>query len=125
MIKGIHHVALKCCGKEEFDKTVSFYKDLLGLSVKRTWPGAVMLDTGAGLLEIFDNADSPLPQGALRHIALATDNTDECIKTISNAGYTVTMQPSDVTIPSSPAYPVRIAFCLGPIGEEIEFFQEK
>lgn len=31
MIKGIHHVALKCCGNEEFEKVVGFYRDVLGL----------------------------------------------------------------------------------------------
>ena len=25
LIKGIHHVALKCCSKEEFEKTKQFY----------------------------------------------------------------------------------------------------
>ncbi|MEI3279584.1 MAG: hypothetical protein V8R46_01660 [Eubacterium ramulus] len=31
LIKGIHHVALKCCGKEEFEKTKQFYGEVLGL----------------------------------------------------------------------------------------------
>lgn len=26
LIKGIHHVALKCCGKEEFEKTKQFLR---------------------------------------------------------------------------------------------------
>ena len=33
LIKGIHHVALKCCGKEEFEKTKQFYGEVLGLPV--------------------------------------------------------------------------------------------
>jgi glyoxylase I family protein len=28
-------------------------------------------------------------------------------------------------IASTPVFPARIAFCRGPLGEEIEFFQEK
>ena len=31
----------------------------------------------------------------------------------------------DIVIPSQPEFPVRVAFCNGPVGEEIEFFQEK
>ena len=37
LVKGIHHIALKCCGVEEFNKTVGFYRDILGLPVVRTW----------------------------------------------------------------------------------------
>ncbi len=28
-------------------------------------------------------------------------------------------------IPSDPPYPIRVAFCHGPSGEEIEFFSER
>ena len=61
LIKGIHHVALKCMGQEEFDRTISFYKNVLGLEVLRTWgegKGAgVMFSTGSGVIEIFANGD--------------------------------------------------------------------
>ena len=53
LIKGIHHVALKCCGKEEFEKTKQFYGEVLGLPVTRSWEGGIMYDTGAGLMEIL------------------------------------------------------------------------
>ncbi|MEI3049677.1 MAG: hypothetical protein ACLTEU_10860 [Roseburia inulinivorans] len=26
---------------------------------------------------------------------------------------------------SNPPFPIRVAFCIGPVGEEIEFFQER
>jgi glyoxylase I family protein len=35
------------------------------------------------------------------------------------------MEPTDICIPSAAPYPARIGFCIGPVGEEIEFFQEK
>ncbi len=124
MITGIHHIALKCRGIEEFNKTVAFYRDLLGLSVAREWNDgkAVMLDTGAGLLEIFANAEDIPTVGAVRHFAFATDDPDACIAAVRAAGYTVTMEPTDICIASIPPYPARIAFCIGPIGEEVEFF---
>lgn len=125
-ITGIHHIALKCCGIEEYNKTVAFYHDILGLPIARTWgegvDSGIMLDTGAGLFEIFANADDRPGMGALRHIALAVDDTDICVEAVRKAGYTVTMEPTDICIASEPPYPARIAFCIGPVGEEVEFF---
>jgi catechol 2,3-dioxygenase-like lactoylglutathione lyase family enzyme len=34
-ITGIHHVAMKCQGLEEFEKTIHFYRDILGLAEVR------------------------------------------------------------------------------------------
>lgn len=128
-IKGFHHVALKCRGKDEFDKTVSFYCDVLGMSVARTWgegdSSAAMIDTGAGLFEIFANAPDRLGAGAFRHLALCVEDVDACVEAVRAAGYPITDGPRDICIPSTPPYPARIAFCIGPVGEEIEFFCEK
>lgn len=125
-ITGFHHVALKCRGLDEFEKTVAFYRDILGLSVERTWgegnDSAVMLDTGAGLFEIFANGADRLGAGALRHLALDVEDTDACVEAVRRAGYRITEEPHDICIPSQPPYPARIAFCIGPVGEEIEFF---
>ena len=126
-VTGIHHIALKAQGLEEFKKTVAFYHELLGLPIARSWGNsetpAIMLDTGAGLIEIFANADDAPGQGAVRHVALQVENTDDCIEAVRRAGYHIISEPADVTIQSQPPYPVRIAFCNGPVGEEIEFFQ--
>lgn len=126
-ISGIHHVALKCDGAEEFQKTIRFYRDILQLELVRQWgEGAsrgAMLSTGNGLLEIFASGEK-LPQGAIRHFALQTSDPDACIQAVRDAGYTVTVEPKDIVIASQPPFPARIAFCIGPVGEEIEFFQE-
>lgn len=128
-ITGIHHLALKCQGVDEFEKTVHFYRDILGLPIARSWgegeSSGIMLDTGAGLLEIFANAPDKLGSGAVRHFALAADDVDACIDAVRTAGYEVTMEPTDICIGSVPPYPARIAFCIGPVGEEIEFFHVK
>ena len=127
-ITGIHHVALKCQGIEHFEETVHFYCDILGIPLLRSWgreeTRAVMLDTGAGILEIFSNAPDRLGEGSLRHIALAVEDTDACVEAVRAAGYEITQEPNDIVIPSDPPFPARIAFCRGPVGEELEFFCE-
>lgn len=129
LIRGIHHAALKCAGLEELKKTIHFYKDVLGIAVARTWgegkESGIMFDTGDGIIEIFADADCPLGQGAVRHFALATDDVDGCVKAVRDAGYEISVEPKDIIIPSDPPYPARIAFCFGPVGEEIEFFHVK
>ena len=128
LICGIHHVALKCDGTAEFEKTLHFYQDVLGLEPVRSWGegenAGAMLSTGDGLLEIFASGRK-LPQGAIRHFALRTERVDDCVAAVRAAGYTITVEPKDIVIASNPPFPARIAFCTGPVGEEIEFFQER
>ena len=125
-ITGIHHIALKCCGLDEYNKTVTFYHDILGLPIARKWGEGenvgIMLDTGAGLFEIFANAADRPGMGALRHVALNVEDTDICVEAVRAAGYKITVEPCDIVIGSLPPYPARIAFCIGPVGEEVEFF---
>ncbi len=129
LIRGVHHIALKCQGMNEFEKTVHFYHDLLEMPIVRSWGEGehlgIMLDAGGSLMEIFSDAPDTLPQGAVRHFALATDDVDAAVAKISAEGYEITAQPNDITIASNPPFPARIAFCIGPVGEEIEFFCEK
>ena len=128
LICGIHHVALKCDGTAEFEKTLHFYQDVLGLEPVRSWGegenAGAMLSTGDGLLEIFASGKK-LPQGAIRHFALCTERVDDCVAAVRAAGYPITVEPKDIVIASNPPFPARIAFCTGPVGEEIEFFQER
>ena len=128
-VNGVHHIALKAKGLEEYRKLFDFYHEILGLPVARTWgegeKAGTMLDTGAGLMEIFANAEEELGQGAIRHMAFDVEDTDACVEAVRNAGYQITVEPTDIVIESCPPYPARIAFCIGPVGEEIEFFQVK
>ena len=128
MISGVHHIALKACGEEEFQKTVDFYQNVLQMPLVRSWEGeeaGVMLDTGAGLMEIFKNGEDHPGQGAIRHMAFDVEDTDACVEAVRAAGYEITRGPEDIVIGSEPPLPARIAFCIGPVGEEIEFFQVK
>ena len=65
-------------------------------------------------------------RGSIIHFALRTSDCDAAIERARAAGATVTIEPKSVNIPSEPhETPVRIAFCKGPDGEVIEFFQKR
>jgi glyoxylase I family protein len=124
---GFHHVAIKV---RDFDASLRFYTQALGFREKIRWgqgdARAAMLDTGDGnYLELFAGGSSePKPEGALLHLALRTTDCDAALAHARAAGAQVTMEPKSLTIPSTPSpTPVRIAFCKGPDGEIIEFFQ--
>ncbi|WP_278712313.1 VOC family protein [Eubacterium ventriosum] len=125
LIKGIHHVSMKCESAEEYQKVISFYKEVLEIPVARQWSEGIMLDTGNGIIEIFNNGDKVVERGVIRHFAFATDSVDECVEKIKKAGYEVFVEPKDIEIQSNPTFPARIAFCYGSLGEEIELFQER
>lgn len=126
---GFHHLALRA---RDFDASVKFYTEGLGFVPRINWGEgdgrAVMLDTGDGsYLEIFaGGSGEPRPEGAVLHFALRTSDCDTAIERARAAGAEVTVEAKDVEIPSRPEpLPVRIAFCKGPDGEVIEFFQNE
>lgn len=125
MIKGIHHISMKCGTTEELAKVREFYIELLGLKIIREWAEGMMIDTGNGLLEIFTNADGTHCLGAIRHMALLTNDVDEIAAKVKAAGYDLFIEPNSKDIPSDPVYPIRMAFCYGPLGEQVEFFMER
>ena len=130
MIKGIHHAAIRCHGNEKFREAVRFYTEVLGLKIISSWGGAERMACMAGtdegvIVELFDNGTSDIGHDRLQHIALATDDVDGCIDAVRRAGYEVITEPADVSIPSEPPLPIRMGFCYGPCGEEIEFFRER
>ena len=125
MIKGIHHISMKCGTAEELANVRKFYIDILGLKIIREWAEGMMIDTGNGLLEIFTNADGTHCLGAIRNMALLTDDVDEIAAKVKAAGYDLFIEPNNKDIPSDPVYPIRMAFCYGPLGEQVEFFMER
>ena len=127
LVEGIHHVCIKCT-KDKISEVKQFYGQLLGLPIIRSWGepelDGFMFDTGAGIVEVFTDAEGQIPQGAIRHFAFKTNDVEKCVETVRAAGYEITVEPKDVVIPASPEFPVHVAFCKGPVGEEIEFFKE-
>lgn len=125
-ITGIHHIAMNV---RDFDKSCTFYTEGLGLKEWISWKSentrAVMLDTGNGsFLELFEGPyETQTQQGTLLHIALRTNDCDAAFEKACAAGAKTMSEPQDVDIPSSVPMSVRIAFCTGPDGEILEFFQ--
>ena len=127
---GFHHVAVKVA---DFDAAVKFYTETLGFRPDISWgegdKRAVMLDTGDGsCLEVFAGGKAGAkPEGALIHLALRTGDCDAALARARAAGAEVTMEPTDVDIAvhKRKPLPVRIAFCRGPAGEILEFFQSR
>lgn len=125
MIQGIHHVSLRCSGDAEYERVKEFYCGVLGLGVYREWDGGTMLDTGAGRIEIFRSGGGERGTGSVRHFAFSCGDVDAAAAAARSAGYEVFVEPKDVLLPSDPPIRARVAFCRGPLGEEVEFFDEK
>lgn len=50
MIKGIHHISMKCGIAKELTNVRKFYVETLGLKIIREWAEGMMIDTGNGPL---------------------------------------------------------------------------
>lgn len=128
IVNGIHHTAMRV---GNFDRSIKFYKEGLGFKEHASWgegdKRGILLDTGDGsFFELFaGGTEGEKSEGAFVHVALRTKNCDLAIENAVKAGAVVTIAPKDVTIASQPPMPVRVAFCKGPNGEVIEFFQDR
>lgn len=121
MIKGIHHISMKCSNSEQLSKVKDFYCGILELPVYEKWETGFLLETSGGKIEFFTNGTEDLPQGVIRHFAFEVDDVDSYAKKCTEKGYEIFMGPKDVVLGSVKA---RVAFCHGPLGEDVEFFEE-
>ena len=126
---GIHHVALKCGGTDEYEKVIGFYRDLLGLETVRAWgigeSAGCMLGAGSDIVEIFAAGKVADGAGGINHFAFETqsaEDVDAWLEKAREGGCPVTQEAKDVTIGSVPPMPIRCAFFCGPLGESIELF---
>lgn len=128
---GFHHVSIKT---QNWDRSLEFYRDVLGCTEKITWNlrdtgrRAAMLDAGNGdYVEVFEDPDYiAMPNGAITHFALRTTRLDDVVARVREFGAKITVEPKDVTLATTNgqgAVLLRLFFCEGPNGELIEFIQ--
>ncbi len=126
MLAGIHHVAVKVA---DFERAVKFYRDALGLRFVRSWGDATkqaaMLDTGAGIIELFSGGPESAPEGFFVHLALTSDDVDADYKNALAAGAKPHKEPADyhIAVTAGSKMDVRIAFVISPTGETVEFIK--
>lgn len=104
---------------------ICFYHELLELPVLRKWDTGIHLDCFNSCIEIFLDGTKPVGEGCIRHFALSTDDVDEIVERVRNAGYKVSVDPKNVDMKTEPVFPIRVAFIEGPLHESIELFCEK
>ncbi|MBT3379176.1 MAG: VOC family protein [Lentisphaerae bacterium] len=126
-LDGIHHVAIRV---PDYDAAATFYTEALGLEQVLEWgeeaKRSALFHAGRGsYVEIFSGgSDDEKPDGHWLHLAFRSEDCDAALERARAAGAEVTMEPRDVPMESRPETTTfRIAFCKGPAGETIEFFQ--
>ena len=124
---GFHHISMHV---QDLDASIKFYSEGLGFKIGLSWGPAdrrtVLLDSGDGnYLEISQGESEGFnPKGLIRHYAFRTTNCDKAIEAARAAGAEITVEPRAVVLSSDPPNPIRVAFCKGPDGEVIEFFED-
>lgn len=111
-------------------RSVEFYRDLLGFKVlgklenKSQGSLFVYLDTGNGVLELFEFQKKGKPVEAssnedsgLKHIGFRVDSVDEIIAKLRESDVKITMEPLDAD------GGVRIAFFQDPDGVLLEVIE--
>lgn len=123
----LHHVALRV---PDFDASLRFYTAGLGFAVLARWleggfPAAMIAIGGGTYIEVFGGAAQvSRPPAPLVHFAIRVPNCATALARAIDAGAAMASAPAPAvlrgdTIP----YTARIAFCVGPGGEEIEFLE--
>jgi lactoylglutathione lyase len=118
-----------CIGVQDLDKSVAFYRDVLGMQEtgRRTLPNGttlVMMNSG-GKTEIElvhrGRQDGGAPgalQVGLRHIAYLVSDIDAAVAALRQKGVEFYREPG----PKRPG--LRVAFFRDPDGADIELMQE-
>jgi glyoxylase I family protein len=131
MLKSFEHVGMTV---SNMDRAVSFYCDLLGLTLhlrKKTDDGAdlAFLDAGGGMLEIMAPAhgakqavDVPDDTAGLRHLTFLYASVDETFARLEEAGVEIKERPR---FAYNPEVLQKVAFIRDPDGIIIELAERK
>ena len=131
-IDGMHHVSLRVL---DLDKSLAFYRDTLGLSVRAAFTlndqRFVMLELGnRSYLELVEVKRPVTPGGeaeVIWHFALRTDALEKAFASATQAGCEIylPLQSLDlVNDVNGQPFPVRVAFFRGPDGEIVELLED-
>lgn len=126
-ILGFHHIGLKYT---DLQRSLDFYR-ALGLTEVVRWGEVgneiVMLEMkDGGRIELLPNGgDEYSVMGKWLHFAVKTEDVDGMYEKALAAGARSKTPPKTVPLNSSPEkISIRIAFVIGPDGEELEFFHQ-
>lgn len=96
MIKRVDHITINT---RDLEKTIRFYRDILGFPQKPTKdfsdhryyffeiPGGTTLEVGEYDFDESDSQDSITARGRIRHLAFEVDDIHDLQKKLENAGY--------------------------------------
>ena len=113
---GFHHVAMKVAN---FDQVVAFYTEGLGFSVKKQWPGAIMLDAGDGVcLEIFPDGRFETVDNSYVHVAFKVDDVDAALARAAAYGAKITIPPQGRRHRQRSGLPRAHCLLRGPLGRD-------
>ena len=140
--KGLSHIALAVTEPQLYEKAIAFYERTLNMPLIRQWANPpkhiTMLDMGNCMLEIILGATGK-NEGAFPHIAFEVekpDDVDFMLVACQAAGCKITRPACNLDknedIPGKERgnaqgkpYRLRNGFCLGPVGETLEFFCQR
>lgn len=116
----IAHVALYT---PAFEQTLRFYEEVFGaksLGQFQTDRQGCWLSLEGDILEVFESPARG--DGAWKHIAIACQNVDAVYQKALEHGAKAHVEPKNISLELEQPLRARIAFLIGPSGEQIELF---
>ncbi|WP_418764301.1 VOC family protein [Mailhella sp.] len=130
----LHHVAMAVQDRAVYERATTFYKEVIGLSVLRSWGTPTrhitMLSFGNGILEMVFGAEGK-DTGVFSHVALSVErpeDVDVFLERCLAAGCELTSPAEDMDVieeGSGKPFRFRKGFCRGLAGETLEIFCER
>lgn len=110
----------------DLDRSIAFYCDLLGLTLRLRKPNAAFLEAPGGMLELFGTpgagraVDVPVGTAGIRHVTFAVDDVEATVALLEASGVEITERPRDAF---NTELIRRVAFCRDPDGIQVELIE--